>query len=348
MLLCLTAIGIAVSHVQGQGNVRPRRYIELTETNNAEILTNLNQLAVKKEGLRQLDDQLRLLKSSSSHKFFENRLSAPYVAPTTVPSKTIQELLEKHKNWALTPEELGMGLNSSDADTLKSLGDDKLDSKSSLQQFYDALNRSDSSRQNNGRSTDKNGAKGARMEGSHDDDFNSAADDPNLPANIRDKAQKLRDFVNQDSSSVFSQTRAHSSFQDFFGLSGNKSAGSAPTGTGEPKTKVDSFLEQFKKVLDGPTTASRIDPSLQSLLPTATTAQSAVAFPVLDAVPNTRHELTQTMPGNVNSIVDRTALQDINSRIVNQWNPMYTPPKIELPKYSPPSPPNVDFPRRKF
>src|ERR1700676_1728002 len=48
-----------VSHAAAQGTQRSTRFIELSETNNAEILTNLNQLTTKKEGFRQLEDQLR-------------------------------------------------------------------------------------------------------------------------------------------------------------------------------------------------------------------------------------------------------------------------------------------------
>ena len=131
--LSLMAASIGVSHAFAQGTPRPRRYIELTETNNAEILTNLNQLSTKKDGLRQLEDQLRLLKSSSSHKSFEDRYSLPYVAPSpnVLPNKTVKELLER-KNWALTPDELGMGLKSSDDTRPGSLSDDKLDGASQV------------------------------------------------------------------------------------------------------------------------------------------------------------------------------------------------------------------------
>jgi hypothetical protein len=62
--LCLAAAALA-SHAQAQGVARPRRSLEITETNSAEILTNLNRLTTKKEGINELDERLRALKKAS-------------------------------------------------------------------------------------------------------------------------------------------------------------------------------------------------------------------------------------------------------------------------------------------
>jgi hypothetical protein len=348
VLLCLAVTGLQVNCAYGQGSQRPHRFIELSETNTAEILTNLNQLTTKKDGFKPLEDQLRSLKSLSGRKSLEERFNAPYIAPrTTIPNKTIKELLERQKNWDLSPEELGTGLSSSDADVLSVFGDGKNDKKSSLQQFYDALNRPGASRQNTGQSTDKGSSSFNQRRDSSEDSWTiSASDDSSLPAGIRDKAQKLREQVTQDSSSIFNPVRAHSSFENFFGLT--RAPNPAAKGSGAPTSSVDSFLEQFKKGLESSSTISRMDPALQSLLPNAN-GQKAATLPTYDSMPAPKkHDSTDATPGNVNAVVDRASLPDVNATVLNQWNPMYAPPKLELPKFTPPTPPNLEFPRRKF
>jgi hypothetical protein len=60
------------------------------------------------------------------------------------------------------------------------------------------------------------------------------------------------------------------------------------------------------------------------------------------------HELSESTPGDVNSILNRKMLPDVNTTVLNQWNPMYAPPKVELPKITPPTPLTMEVPRRKF
>jgi hypothetical protein len=346
LLFCLLASGMVVTHAQAQGTQKPRRFIELSETNTAEILTNLNQLTVKKEGIRELDDQLGSFNAFSGRKSLEQRFNAPYMRPSgsgSLPNKTIKELLER-KNWALSPEELGTGLTSIDDGTAL-FGDDKQDAKkSSLQQFYDALNRKGTfGGQNAKQFTDKK-SPDSRSGGTFRDD--DSVDDPNLPVALRDKAKELRQLVSEDRNSMFSSTHSRSSFENFFGLSQHNNDNAASGAV--PKTSVDSFLEQFKKALDGPLGASGMDPGLKSLLPTAST-QRPVSVPTLDSY-TTHHSTVDPTPGNLNAALERTSLPDVNAMVLNQWNPLYspTPPKLDLPKYSPPPPINLEFPRRKF
>lgn len=346
VLLWFAASGLAVSHVRAQGSQGPRRSIELSETNSAEILTNLNQLTNTKDGFRQLDDQLRSLKGLSTRNSIEGGFSLPYVQPTVsaLPSKTIKEFIERKKNWSLTPEELGTAASSSDSDALSGFGEDKRDGKSSsLQQFYDNLNRTAAKRKSGDGFSDNSSGK-------HSDSRQGIAseDDSNLPAGIKDSAQKLKELVSDDNASIFSPTRGRTSFDNFFGLDGNHSTREA-VGAPGPKTSMESFMDQFKKAMDGPSATSPLDPALQALMPETGTRQPA-SYPPLGPLPSLpHHEVTRTTPGNVNSVLNRTAVvPDINAAVLNQWNPMYAPPKLELPKYSPPTPLNVDFPRRRF
>jgi hypothetical protein len=41
-------------------------------------------------------------------------------------------------------------------------------------------------------------------------------------------------------------------------------------------------------------------------------------------------------------------MRDANATVLNQWNPLYVPPKPELPVVTPPAPLFDEAPRRKF
>ena len=332
-----------------QGTQRPHRDIELSETNSAEILTNLNQLSSKKEGVSQLEDQLRTL-NQFTPKNLQPRFSVPYVSPRVVPSKTMQELLDRQKFWGMTPEELGVGAGGSDkSDPFSAFSRDSFEAKkssSSLQQFYDALNRSENAGQNTPRSSDKNllGPKSKDFESSPDSDF---VDDSDLPAGVRDKAKRLQDFLNKNPGSMFNTVKPRPTFDKFLGFTEPNPAADAVRG---PKSSMETFMDQFKKVLDSQTAGVRVDPTVSALVaPSAGAAQPATPYPSLDSLPSSpHHEVTQTTPGTINSVPNPSTMQDLNAATLNAWNPMYSPPKLELPKVTPPSPPNLQFPRRKF
>lgn len=338
--------GLLESHVQAQGTQRPHRDIQLSETNSAEILTNLNGLNTKKEGTSQLEDQLENINKQLSNKNLDQGFSLPYLPPTVVPAKTLKELLDRQKNWGMTPEELGSAFGSSESDALSVFDQGRSDAKkSSLQQFYDTLNRQNASHPNSSRSGENGGSVDYfKSDFKQDTDF---SDDSSMPASIRDKAKKLRDLVNQDPTSFFNTTKPKTSFDNFLGLNDPNPTADSVRG---PKTSMESFMDQFKKVLNGQTVGASVDPSVNALAPKPT-VRPVTAYPALDELPSsTHHQLSDiTTPGTINSVPNPTVMQDLNSTILNQWNPLYTPPKLELPKPSPPSVPlNMEFPRRKF
>ncbi|HZR19201.1 MAG TPA: hypothetical protein VFE51_18080 [Verrucomicrobiae bacterium] len=342
-LLCL---GLAGPRVQAQGQQKPRRFIELSETNSGEILTNLNRITARKEGVDQLEDQLRVIRSLTP-KNLETRFNAPYNNPTVVPRKTLMELLDRQRNWGMTAEELGGPIGSSkDLDLLSLYGDEKLGGKSSsLQQFYDNLNRSGTGHQNPNRPSDNSGSNdlNKRSDLPKMDEF---GDDAKLPPGLRDKAEKLRELVNEDPDSIFNRSKPKTSFDNFFGLKESNAASDDARG---PKTSMESFMDQFKKVLDGSGPAVQLNSGLNALLPAGSTPR-AVVRPSVEQLPTSSgHEFTQSAtPGTVTSIASPATLPDVNAAVLNRWNPLYSPAKIEPPKITPPTPPNFDFPRRHF
>ena len=347
VLIWFAGNGLLVSHVRAQGKPQPRRSIELSETNTAEILTNLNQLSTKKDGFRQLDDRLKSLKGISNPNSMETRFSTPYASPTTtvLPTKTLKELLERQRNWGLTAEELGAAASPADSDGLSTYETDQKDSKkSSLEQFYDALNRSGPRRSDSDRLKDN---FSALRKPSDPRDDNAMADDANLPPAIRDKVQRLKGLVSEDQGSILNAVRARPSFENFFGVTDNNAKFDQVS---TPKASEESFMDRFKKGLESQPAGSKLDPALNALLPAETSRRPAFS-PSLEPLPAfARHDPSEITPGNLNSVPSRTLLPDVNATLLNQWNPMYTPPKLELPKPTPglSVPLNMEFPRRKF
>ena len=349
--LWFAATGL-VGHAQAQGTPRPRRSIEITETNSAEILTNLNLLNSKKEGISDLEDQLRTLRKMSPEPSFDGNWTVPYLPPSgsKASNKTLRELLDRQKNWGLTSEEMSTVLGrGSESDTLSTYGDEKgnKDKKTSLQQFYDTLNNRNPDRKKQDATTDLNSFQpNKRFDAMKE--FNSD-DDSGLPEGIRDKAQKLKDLVSEDNSSIFNPTRARSTFDNFFGLTDYNPSSSEPV-TQSRTTTSESFIDQFKKTLGRQSTPSSLAPGLNALVPSAPDNRASMVPGLEPFTGSKKQEFTQTIPGNSTTLVDPTALRDVNASILNSWNPLYQAPKLELTK-PPAPPPSASFmqvPRRHF
>ena len=346
-----------------QSKPQARRSIELSETNSAEILTNLNQLNSTKEGLTPLEEQLRTLKALMPAQTMED-FSMPYVPPRAGSSKRLKELLDRQKNWALTPEALSLSATLQDSETMFATGEDKKGAKkSALQQFYDALtppelSSSETAGQRGNRSNDKNSpfrkmrdARDSRRDlGDNrrdESDSSNVEDDSNLPPEIRNETKQIKKSMNEDSGGIFSPLRSRSGFDNFFGLSDkDKDATSDPLTP--PKPSGGSFLEQYKKGLD-PSVAVGLNPALGALLPTDPIRGAAISPDLVKLPRAVRHEASDSTPGNINSVLTGTAVSDPNAAVLNQWNPLYTPSKLELPKVvSAPTVPAFDLPRRRF
>jgi hypothetical protein len=340
-----------LSDAAAQGTLKPRRSLELTETNSAEILTNLNLLNTKKEGISELDEQLKGLKKFSPDPMFEANWYVPYAPQSSgVPNKALKELLQRQNNWGLTPEELSIATKSLfDSEKFSVYGDDKgdKDKQSSLQQFYDALNNRSTAPKKQDSSTDINWNidQNKRLDNRRelDSDYES-----NLPDAIRDKAKRLREMVNEDSSSIFNPIRPSSSFDNFFGL---RNEASTREPVDQKKHGSESFIDQFKKTLDKQSAASSLLSGVSGSIPNPDAASRAFVLPGLEPFASSTHnDSKETTPRISTSLVDPTAMRDLNSTALNQWNSLYQPPKLVLPQttFTPSSASVMQVPRRHF
>src|SRR6266478_2571631 len=111
---CLTlalfgGVSLVSSGAYAQGESRPRRALELSETNNTEVLSRLNQLTDKKEGLKELQGEWnKSFESSLENRANGGALQPQYAPPRPAPisSKRMKDLLERKRSWMLTPDDL--------------------------------------------------------------------------------------------------------------------------------------------------------------------------------------------------------------------------------------------------
>lgn len=347
-LVWFASSSLVIQLARAQGRPQAHRAIELSETNSAQILTRLDQLTNKKEAPRQLDDQLRSLRSLiSPEDSMEQRFSVPYSAPS-LPTRKLKDLLDRNKNWALTPEEVNQVTGGKDADMFPGFTDDKNSSRKSLEQFYETLIQQGSSKDPN-KTGDRSDNNRPTLSKKSDDYFSNRTvdDDSSLPPSIREKTEKLKKLVTDDLGGVFSSARPRSSFDNFFGFTEAPDPSPGKDAPGKPH--VDSFLDQFKKGMD-PSTALGLNPALSALMPNNGSLRTTPVGPDLGKLATPLHkEQPLAIPTLAGTLPNPTALSDMNSTVLNQWNPLYTAPKLELPKPAPPPTPiNFEYPRRRF
>jgi hypothetical protein len=104
-------------------------------------------------------------------------------------------------------------------------------------------------------------------------------------------------------------------------------------------------MDEYQKIIGG----AVVNPANSDFFGAAASSALQGNHQGLDALPTVpRNEGLAFTSGATPSAPARATLPDANANLLNQWNPLYTPPKLELPKPAPFFPPPMDFPRRKF
>jgi hypothetical protein len=341
-LLFLGAGNLVEGTAKAQGDTRHTRAIELSETNNPEVLKRLNQLGDKKDEYKELGEEWsKPFESLSVEGQAGGSLAPYYAAPSAraVPNKRVKELLERQKNWTLTPTELISANAAQDWTGASGLQTDSQEKKSSsIKQFYDAI--PDSSRAGSNNSTDEERSSDRRQSMFREE--LTTPEDPTLPAGVRDEARQLRKLLNEQAStdaSGYVRTESRSTLSDFFGF-GDHTQTRAEIEAQQTHTKD---LQALYGIASGPSpdglrmnaltpAGSSVTPINPGSLPSAAPAQPNAPL---------------STPGIPTSVWSPSATPDLNAPL-HQWNPMYTPQ--ELPKPTPVQPITapVEFPRRKF
>jgi len=121
--------------------------IEFSEPLNAEVATNLNQLTTKKDGLRQLEEDLfKPLQTFSPKSSLDGMIAPPVQAPVraVVPNKHLRELLDKKKNFGLmAPEDFITGTTAEEIFGVPKYDENGMEKKGSsvLERYYERLGK---------------------------------------------------------------------------------------------------------------------------------------------------------------------------------------------------------------
>jgi len=346
-LLFFGGVSLFPTSARAQGESRPRRAIELSETNNTEVLSRLDQLTDKKEGFKELQDEWSKAFQSVTLESRTGDGSAPlqYTPPRPAPlsSKRMKDLLERKRNWMLTPEDL-LPENSSDDGFSDSGSDPKRKDRntSSLKQFSDALGRRDNGNSKLGNMKEDDESEFFKSPNTGGDP--SLQDDPSLPTGIRNSAKNLRSWLGTETAQgALSPNQVRSSFEDFFGL------GNADVSQEQAKAQRD-YLDKYRTEVLGDSGLSPSVAVMNPILNPLGQAPFKAAYSGgLESVPSTlKPETLSPTPATGSSVLSPVGVADLNGKALNQWNPLYAPTVLEPPKATAPIFPSMEVPRRRF
>jgi hypothetical protein len=311
----------------------------------SQVVTNVPRLGMKKDGLRQLEEDLA--RSLGGFKPGIPSEGDPAARPArlqpgpAIQNKRARDQKERRKNWVfMSPEDPGAGLSVEDLFNIPGYGPDGQEKNhlSPLELFYQNLDRRYSGKAESKPFAEKD-PFGMRKETAPRDAAGSS-EDANLPKGVKDTEQRLKRLLGADATGL-TPARTHGTLSDIFGLGDqNRSP--------EQELAHKAYMREYQRWLEAPTVAAGTGPA--NIL--GTTASSggpasyssgpgALSIPAHSPGPAPRVDFA-------NPALAVGTLPDVNAKVLNQWNSMYTPPKIELPKTVAPPPPPSEVPRRKF
>ncbi|MGA2660202.1 MAG: hypothetical protein ABSH34_22105 [Verrucomicrobiota bacterium] len=351
----LAAIGLgalAVSNAPGAGPPPPGRRIEFSQPTNANdvVWTNLSRFKPITDALPQFEERGQgtsdLLGLGSSME----GLPAPPPQYVVIPSRRLQQRLDRQKNWAsMTPEEVLLD-DSGSASLSTSAFEDS--SKPPGGQEKDKHSRRDSSstgRQPGTFSPDSSGDSGRSSASRKRQGQSDSRDEADLPDDIKATERQLRDLQkmlrsDMDSDPFSTVSRASTGFSDFFGSDSQKS------GWLDQVAHNKAVMEQFKQAIESPLSPSfssslNLNPfeSIVGLTPGIDTLKSTPPvrspFSQTDGLDSRSNALLPPPPG-----VSGDALTGQSSALSAQPKLFQAP---QQPTLTPPTPTFV-FPKRVF
>lgn len=320
-----------------QGSAGNVREAEAPETRAISSTNGVPALPAQRfDALRRLEEQL-----NQSLKRFAPRNESEGVAtqirpnpqPAVIDRRSdtkLKDAFDRKKNWGFMGLEEMMGLPKSEeayGETEES-GSNPKTKRSLVEQYYESLGKKGPG-QDSALKTDDRPLGTA----------NSSKNDESLPPRLRETQNNLRKiFDNDGNGRIFESTPEHSSASDIFGLGrGGMSAANADIAR-------RAYLNQYRDVL-GMTVPGAEASKLLDPMSTANSKSPLSASAPLGGTSGRGAGFGQL--GTINPILTPKGPENVNTRALNQWNPMYTPPKIESKPMLPPRQ-TFDAPRRKF
>jgi hypothetical protein len=284
-----------------------------------------------KDRLKDLEDELSKALESISPKGMLDAKPQYHPSPIpTISNRRLKEEREKRKNWMFqetddllrdnsTPNSTTDWLNPSDTKDGKK--------KTDLDLFYERLNQQRSLLNQKGH---LNPNDLTPLSGPSLTEQSSSDKGDKLPDFIKGAAGRVRDLLGSNPSTV---TAPHNTLSDFLHPSQN-------TLTPEQVQAHKTLMDEYRRILASST------PAFAVTSPRPTAGNSS---PQIPSLPSSSPIAIPSTPGMVGSIYNPSMIMpDRNATLLNQWNPLYAPPKVEPPKPPPIIEPPIEAPRRKF
>jgi hypothetical protein len=243
--LALTGLLAYSAHAAGRQRGRP---IEFSVPRSDDVTTNLHQLTNKKDGLKQLEEDLyRPLQSFAPKSSLEGVVAPPVRPPSSsvIENKRVKELLERRKNWVfMTPEDLVGGPTVDEILKTPQFGAEGQQRKElpALERYYQSLTAKRPAANRPGQPEDDE-LFGPPKKSNPQDDL-ALHEDLNLPSGLRESTEALNKlFEPGGSDSPFARATTHSSFSDTFGLGAN-------TLSKEQLQEHKKLMDEYRSVVD--------------------------------------------------------------------------------------------------
>lgn len=301
--------------------------------------TETNVRNGRPDALKQLENELsRALGIFSSKNSPDAAPTPQYRAPVVVvPSKRARDDEERRKNWLWLDTDKAEP-SAKEQDWTKSLdrSQDSKEKKNPLDEFYNQLNR------------ERSGSLMPTLDGNQKrngtSDSDSDRDNGKLPSGIRESAQRLRETLFNTKGNTASTPSEGGALSDLFG-GGDKELSPADIRAHK------SYMDEYRKVLDGavPASSSGNFGLMNPLAPLGATSGSQPQHYLggLDSLGGSSSIKTLN-PGNVTEVAAPATFADPSAKVLNNWNPLYSAPKIEAPKPPPLAVQPFEPQRRRF
>jgi hypothetical protein len=338
--------GLLVCSAQAGGKERGRP-IEFSAPSSDEVTTNLHQLTSKKDGLKQLEEDLyKPVQSFAPESSLDGVVARP-PRPSTGPviqSKRAKEQMERRKNWVfMSPEDLLAAPTAEEILNAPQFGPDGQEKKDlpAVERYYQRLATKRSGLNNplQSRSDDPFGPPTK----SNPRDEVAAHDDSLIPSGVRESASELNKlFEPGGSDSPFGQGAAHGSLSDTFGLGNN-------TLSKEQMQEHKKFIDDYHSMVD-PTWHPPADSTPGNPLANFTDVASPAAKPAagLPSSPSpASHRGLDAQADVLNPMLGPAGLPDVNAQALGQTRPTTPLPQANPTRVAPVAP-SFAAPRRSF
>ena len=329
---------------QTRGRSRGRS-IELSVPKSDEDTNSPQQLTIKKDGLKELGDDLYKTLPGFTPQSSLDGIAAP-LPPNPVPSaaqtKRAKELLERQKNWVfMRPEDLLAVPSLEEILNAHEYGADGREKKKvpTFEQYYERI----ATKRLTAKRTDplKDDELAGSTRKSSSNDGTEAEDEPELPSGVKDSAQALKRLFQTDAvGEASAQGVASSKFGDPFGRPDSAL-------TKEQMLEHKKLMDEYHAVVDPswhpPTTVNSFDKLWD--LPSPARPMKSPSTGLASSSSATPHTGLEAQMDVLHPLLGPPGLPDINARAVGQPRPPLPQPSTEAPKVVAPT---FTMPKRAF